>query len=198
MSYSLKRSQLRNGGLMLFGAGLIVLGIVAGLLIIDLQGKDTTADAANGQRSNETSVVPVEVNFKAPDLFLKDLSGEDVSIIDHIGKVILINNWAIWCPPCKEEMPALESYYQAHHSEEFILIAIDAGDPQADVADFVSRYVLSFPVWLDASNKALQAFNNYGLPSSYVIDKNGIVRVAWTGAISEHMLEKYVTPLIEE
>jgi cytochrome c biogenesis protein CcmG, thiol:disulfide interchange protein DsbE len=95
-------------------------------------------------------------------------------------------------------MPALQAFYDAHKDDGFVLIAIDAGDPFNDVEDFVHTYGLSFPVWLDPENQTLKAFKNYGLPNSYVIDKDGVVQLAWTGAISDTMLEKYVAPLLQE
>jgi peroxiredoxin len=66
------------------------------------------------------------------------------------------------------------------------------------VQEFIETYGLTFAVWLDPQEKAMQAFRNDYLPSSYVLDKTGAVRLTWTGAISREMLEKYVTPLLEE
>jgi thiol-disulfide isomerase/thioredoxin len=193
MRKSFNGAQLRYGGLILVGAGLLALGIVTAILLIDRHGKEFSTSAAQ-----DISAVPADVNFKAPDLRLKNLDGDDASIEDYQGKVVLINNWATWCPPCREEMPGLEAFFKAHQDEGFILIGIDAGDSHDDVADFINSFDLSFPVWLDPTNQALQAFRNYGLPNSYVIDRDGYVRLVWTGAISEPMLEKYVTPLLEE
>lgn len=95
-------------------------------------------------------------------------------------------------------MPTLSAYYNEHTSEGFTIIAIDAGDPAEGVVTFVESYSLKFPVWLDPDGTALRAFGNGTLPNSYVIDRNGTVRYAWTGEISKAMLEKYVTPLLSE
>jgi thiol-disulfide isomerase/thioredoxin len=193
-----RRSQIRNSGLMLIGIGLLLLGVVTGIMLIGADKAPNSNLASGDDLLSNGSVIPVEVNFKAPNLKLKDLQGNDVSISDHLGKVVLINNWATWCPPCKAEMPALEAFYNKHRGEGFILIAIDAGDTSTDVEEFVNEYGLSFPVWMDPDSQALEAFKNYGLPNSYVIDKDGVVQLAWTGAISDLMLEKYVTPLLQE
>jgi len=195
---SFRNSRIRNWGLMLIGTGLLMLGLVTGILLL---GTDRTMNsnlASDTDIPTSGSVVPIKVSFKAPDLILKDLQGNNVAISDYLGKVILINNWATWCPPCKAEMPTLEAFYHAHQDEGFVLIAIDAGDSATDVSDFVHNYGLSFPVWLDSESEALRAFNNFGLPNSYVIDKDGLVQLAWTGAISDEMLEKYLTPLLQE
>jgi peroxiredoxin len=93
-------------------------------------------------------------------------------------------------------MPTLAPYYNEHQSKGFTIIAIEAGDPLDAVAPFVKSYELKFPVWLDPNGLSLRAFGNGTLPNSYVIDRSGIVRYAWTGEINIAMLEKYVTPLL--
>jgi peroxiredoxin len=148
--------------------------------------------------TNLSSVVPVEVSFAAPELSLQNIEGQIESLADYRGDVVLVNNWATWCPPCKAEMPTLAAYYNEHASEGFTIIAIEAGDPVEGVAQFVESYDLKFPVWLDPDGAATRAFGNGTLPNSYVIDRSGTVRYAWTGEISKAMLEKYVTPLLAE
>lgn len=188
-----KRSAGSNSKIIpmvMVGAGLLILGVAALMLL--------PKPALNATNADENSVVPARVNFPAPDLHLKDVQGNPASLKDYRGKVVLVNNWATWCPPCKAEMPGLETYYQEHQNLSFTLIAIEAGEPAEEVSQFVKSYGLTFPVWLDPGNKALDAFNNQALPNSYVIDKNGVVRLAWAGGISLDMLEKYVTPLLKE
>ena len=116
---------------------------------------------------------------------------------DYYGKVVLVNNWATWCPPCKAEMPSLQKFYEAHSGEGFMIVAVNAGDDRAPVEQFVKEYGLTFRVWLDPDGAALDAFRNANLPSSYVVDRTGIIRYAWTGEISYEMLEKYITPVIQ-
>jgi peroxiredoxin len=180
---------------LLIGAGLVMLGLVAALL---LSKPEQAASSANVPDEDELSVIPAAVNFAAPELSLYDLQGKQASLSDYEGQVVLVNNWATWCPPCKAEMPTLQSYFEAHQEQGFVLIGIEAGEPATDVAQFVQDYALSFPIWLDPKGEALYAFQNQNLPSSYVIDRDGNVRLAWVGAISKAMLEEYVTPLVEE
>lgn len=177
--------------LVLIGVGLLMFGIVAFILM------PKEAPAAS-QNDSEGSVTPAEVNFAAPVLELNDLKGQPVSLSDYRGQVVLVNNWATWCPPCKAEMPVLQQYYEEHKDQGFTLIAIEAGEPVQEVADFAESYQLSFPVWPDPNQKALAAFRQFTLPNSFVIDRSGSVRLAWLGAINLAALEKYVTPLIEE
>lgn len=172
--------------LVLIGVGLILIGLVTIRTL-------TTVNA-----SDDYSVVPSVVNFPAPDLALNDLNGQVVSISDYRQNIVLINNWATWCPPCKAEMPTLLKYYNQHADQGFTLIGIEAGDPIEVVSSFVSQYEISFPVLLDPNNKSLIAFHNDNLPSSYVVDHDGNVILAWTGPINHAMLEKYLTPLLEQ
>lgn len=145
-----------------------------------------------------SSVVPVPVSYAAPELALVNINGKTESLADYRDEVVLVNNWATWCPPCKAEMPTLAAYYNEHHAEGFTIIAIEAGDSGDVVSKFVQSYKLNFPVWLDPNGASLRAFGNGTLPNSYVIDHTGTVRYAWTGEISKAMLEKYVTPLLAE
>lgn len=181
----------------LIGAGLMVLGLVAALVITKPK-QQSSPSGDTGVSDDYPSVIPSPVNFAAPELSLNHLSGETASLSDFEGQVVLVNNWATWCPPCKAEMPTLQAYYEEHKDQGFVLVGIEAGEPASDVAKFVQDYRLTFPIWLDPQNKALAAFNNQNLPSSYVIDRDGVVKLAWVGAISKSVLEKYVTPLLEE
>ncbi|MBK8784680.1 MAG: TlpA family protein disulfide reductase [Anaerolineales bacterium] len=155
-------------------------------------------DAKTATSTTDFSVVPAEVNYPAPQLALKNVNGETESLADFSGQVLLLNNWATWCPPCKAEMPTLKKFHDAHSAEGFTIIAVEAGDGKEEVLEFANSLELTFPIWLDPEGAALNAFKNGSLPNSYVIDRSGTVRYAWTGEISLAMLEKYVTPLIAE
>nr|BAL56933.1 alkyl hydroperoxide reductase/thiol specific antioxidant/Mal allergen [uncultured Chloroflexota bacterium] len=183
-----KAPSTASMGMIFLGAALILIGVVSMVLL------DRPAES----RGEEISAVPAQVEFSAPSLTLNDLSGQPHSLRDYLGQIVLVNLWATWCPPCKAEMPTLNAYYQDHRNKGFTLIAINAGDPANLVEDFVKGYNLSLIVWLDPQNQASRAFQVMSYPSSFVIDRQGTVRLAWVGAITRNMLEKYVTPLIGE
>jgi peroxiredoxin len=200
MSKNRKKKKTHNSrpqlvAMVLIGAGLLILGALA---LVLLPKPDAAANSSSGFSNSQPSNIPAQVNYAAPELTLKDLSGKPVSLADYRDKVVLVNNWATWCPPCKAEMPTLLAYYEAHKAQNFTIIAIEAGEPDSDVAVFVKEYGLTFPVWPDPSQKSIQTFRNPGLPNSFVIDTTGTVRLAWTGAISHDNLDKYVTPLLEQ
>lgn len=175
-----------------------IVPVVIGLFLIGFAVLALTSPKPENTAAASNSVVPVEVNYAAPELTLNTLDGETESLADYLGQVVLVNNWATWCPPCKAEMPTLVAYHNEHTADGFSIIAVDAGEPADVVAQFAKDFGMKFPVWLDPDSAALRAFGNGSLPNSYVIDRTGTVRLAWTGEINRAMLEKYVTPLITE
>ncbi|HVN16479.1 MAG TPA: redoxin domain-containing protein [Anaerolineales bacterium] len=184
----MKRNRL---GLVVVGSGLILVGVAAYFLLSRNQTEPSI--------QSELSSVPATVNYPAPGISLNDIHGNPESLADYRGRVVLVNLWATWCPPCKQEMPVFQTYYDQHKSNGFDIVAINDGDPTKDVMQFVDNYKLTFSVWLDpnyvATDKVFQTIN---LPSSYVIDRNGVVRLIWVGGITGDMLERYVTPIIME
>lgn len=197
MAKKQKRKQKRTDDRylpMVIGVGLVLLGFI---LFAALRKSDGAASASE-ETLPSRSVVPMAVNYPAPELALQTVDGKSESLADFRGSVVLVNNWATWCPPCKAEMPSLQKYYAAHQAEGFVLIAVNAGDPQEAVSAFMKDFGLTFHVWLDPKGEALRAFRNGSLPNSYVIDRKGTTRYAWTGEISLDMLEKFVTPVIQE
>jgi cytochrome c biogenesis protein CcmG/thiol:disulfide interchange protein DsbE len=175
-------------------APLILLGL--GLILIAVSGYFVIQ---NVSAQTDLSAVPAQVNYAAPELTLTDTQGITHSLADYKGQVVLVNLWATWCPPCKAEMPTLDAYYNKYKDNGFIIIAVNDGDPAPDVLQFVDDYKLTFPVWLDPTYIATeQAFKTLNLPSSFVIDRDGTIRLQWVGEINRKTLEKFVTPIIED
>jgi peroxiredoxin len=173
--------------------------IAAGFLLVAAGVMPWIADTKKALPTDAVPLFPpARVQFPVPQLTLTDLRGMRTSLNDYRGRVVLINNWATWCPPCRAEMPELQAYYAAHSKGSFVLIAIESGDPASQVADFVHQYGLTFPIWLDPGLTAVAIFNYWGLPSSYLIDPDGTIQLAWLGQVNRPTLEKYVTPLLEK
>ncbi len=187
MTVPTRPSPLRLYAMLMIGIGLIAIGITLFMILNNA--------AASPE---DPSTVPVQVDFASPKLTLTDLSGKTVSLSDYLGSVVLVNLWATWCPPCKDEMPELQTFYENYKADGFVLIAIDQEETKEVVQPFVEEFGLTFPVWLDENYQAEREFNTMSLPSSFVIDRTGRVRLMWVGGVSEKFLEKYVTQLIKE
>lgn len=174
--------------LILVGLGIILIGVSTFFIFRDtsLQKKDFSA-------------VPVKVNYSAPELTLTDVRGVSHSLADYRGQVVLINLWATWCIPCTKEMPTLQTFYDEYKDDGLVVVAINDGDPTSDVLQFAKDYDLTFPIWLDPTYLATEkAFKTMNLPSSFVIDRSGTVKLMWVGGISREMLDARIAPLITE
>ncbi len=126
---------------------------------------------------------PTGPGSPAPDYRATDLGGDSVALSNLFGEVILLNIWATWCPPCREEMPSMQRLYEALGPAglRIVAVSIDAeegsvdagGRPGGDVADFVEEYGLTFDVWLDPSGRIQRAYRTTGVPESFIIDRDG-------------------------
>lgn len=129
--------------------------------------------------------LPVEVGTRAPDFTATNLQGETVSLSDLEGEVVLLNIWATWCPPCREEMPSMQRLYEELGPEglHIVAVSIDAqqgtvdpsGRPGGDVADFVRGMGLTFDIWRNPSGSIQQTYRTTGVPESFVIDRSGYI-----------------------
>jgi thiol-disulfide isomerase/thioredoxin len=189
-------AQQRNVAIAVIGGIALILLAVVLFVTLPKEAPVAAGNPASGQE--EYTSIPAEVNYAAPELALENIQGGEESLLDYRDKVVLVNNWATWCPPCKAEMPTLVDFYNEHADEGLMIIAIEAGEPKDLVQQFVDQYQMPFVVWLDPEGKASMAFKNNSLPNSYVIDRSGTIRLSWTGQINREMLEKYVTPLLTE
>jgi cytochrome c biogenesis protein CcmG, thiol:disulfide interchange protein DsbE len=133
--------------------------------------------------------LPVEVGTSAPEIVATDLSGERVALSDHRGEVILLNVWATWCLPCREEMPSMQRLHEKLGDEGFRVIAVSVDalpggrDPTPVVARFVEEYALDFDIWLDPAGSVQRTYRTTGVPETFVIDRNGVIVKKVLGAI---------------
>jgi thiol-disulfide isomerase/thioredoxin len=185
-----KSSFQRTIAMIVVGMGLIAIGVAAMALI--------TMRQSQAERSSENSVTPARVSYPAPELTLNDLDGTPHRLADYPGEVILVNMWASWCPPCVAELPTLNAFHEDYKGKGFSIIGINDGEELQVVQDYVLKTGLVFPIWVDPTWLSESAFNTMNLPSSFVIDRSGQVRLQWVGAISRAMLEQYVVPIINE
>ncbi|MFZ6031161.1 MAG: TlpA family protein disulfide reductase [Chloroflexota bacterium] len=152
--------------------------------------------SASQAPTSEEKIAPVKIGQPLSDFSLSDITGQSVRLKDYAGKVVLVNAWATWCPPCKAEMPDLNAYYQAYRDQGFVLLAINAGDSRAQAAGFAEQAGLAFPVLLDSDLHVLNAFGIHSFPTSIIVGRDGIVKSIHTGMFTPASLETEVTPLL--
>ena len=110
---------------------------------------------------------------QAADFTVSLVSGETLKLQGQRGKPMLVNFWATWCAPCREEMPAMERLYTKHRERGFVLLAVSVDTDASVVKPFLERYKLTFPVALDAKMDLANAYGVRALPASFLIDRNG-------------------------
>jgi thiol-disulfide isomerase/thioredoxin len=123
------------------------------------------------------TLTPVAERKAAPDITLDIVDGDKLKLSDLRGRVVVVNFWASWCPPCRREMPSLERLKGLMKGEPFEIVAINAGEDEDEISGFraAMKPALSFRLALDAKADAMKAFSISGLPTTYVIDRQGQV-----------------------
>ena len=129
---------------------------------------------------------PVMAGEPAPEFLATTLDGQEMSLADYGGKVVLLNIWATWCPPCREEMPSMERLYGRLEGTDFEIVAVsvDAESPGSmgwggniggDVPAFVDEFGLTFPILHDPSGEVAERYQATGLPESFLIGRDGLI-----------------------
>ncbi|PLX91246.1 MAG: thioredoxin [Desulfuromonas sp.] len=121
-----------------------------------------------------TSSFAIQENQKAPDFTLEDLQGQKVSLSDFKGKIVMVNFWATWCPPCIEEMPSMEKLSRRFSDEDFVLLAINVEENSRTIVEnFLKKNPYTFPVLLDQDAKVQQLYGAYRFPETVIINRHG-------------------------
>jgi cytochrome c biogenesis protein CcmG, thiol:disulfide interchange protein DsbE len=165
-------------------SSIAVLGVLAlvGLLVFGLVTK-------GGSR--------VGVGDPAPDTALPQLedSGEG-SLADYRGRWVLVNFWASWCEPCKQEAPALEEFQRRHRGTGFTVLGIDTRDLTDDGREFVREYELSYPQLRDGDGDFAHEYGTTGVPENFLVDPSGKVQWLLPGPVDEQYLREQVEPFL--
>jgi peroxiredoxin len=121
---------------------------------------------------------PLTVGMAAPDFTLPDMAGKNQQLSDYRGKVIFLNFWATWCKPCKEEMPSMQVLWDNLKKEDFVMLAIsmDRVTTTKEISPFVENLKLTFPILTDSWGQTDKRYKLMGVPETYIIDQNGVLR----------------------
>ena len=120
---------------------------------------------------------------RTPALALTDLAGRSHSVADYRGRVVLVNFWATWCEPCREEMPSMQRLKERLAGRPFVILAVNYAEAKARVEEFVKRMGFDFPVLLDPGRDAPTAWRVRILPASFLLDADGRVRYSVVGEL---------------
>jgi thiol-disulfide isomerase/thioredoxin len=118
-----------------------------------------------------------------PALQLQDVEGAAHKLADYRGKVVLVNFWATWCVPCREEMPSLERLRAAMDGKPFVILAVNVGEGVRAARDFGQKLELGFPLLLDRDTKVAKSWGARVLPASYLVGPDGAIRYSYFGEL---------------
>lgn len=154
-------------------------------------------DITNSESTFDSEKIPgadlseVQEGNPAPDFELTTLDGETVKLSDYKGKKVILNFWASWCPPCKAEMPHMQKFYAENKDNNIEVLAvnltnIDSGE--SEIQKFVDDYGLTFQIPLDTEGMIGTRYQAFTLPTSYILDTNGIITKKIIGPMDENMM----------
>jgi cytochrome c biogenesis protein CcmG, thiol:disulfide interchange protein DsbE len=178
-------------------ARLVAQGVAVGLVgllfilltwaLVTEEGGDLAEAAQRGDRP------------EAPSFVLERLDGKgDVALPSYRGKAVVLNVWASWCQPCKEEAPYLEQVWRENRSRGLVVLGLDSKDFRRDGRRFADRFGLTFPIAFDGSNDVATEYGVTGFPETFVIDREGRVVDAFAGAVNSDEDRRRLGEAIEE
>jgi peroxiredoxin len=146
----------------------------------------------------KNTIAPTD-GFPAPNFSLKTIEGELINLSSYKNQVLLVNFWTSWCPPCKTEMPAMQSVYELYKDKGFNILAINVTnqDDIGEVKRFSSKHHLTFPILLDIEGKVTNIYQIHSFPTSFFIDRSGVIHeTIFGGPMSEALLKTRVEDLL--
>jgi len=123
------------------------------------------------------------VGGPAPEITLKNLQGQEMRLSELRGKIVLLNFWATWCKPCKDEMPAMQASYDKLRDQGLVVLAVNELEDTEKVIEHVQKHGHTFPVVMDHDNVVANRYGVVGLPASFIVDRQGIVREKIFGSL---------------
>lgn len=140
-----------------------------------------------------------QIGSPAPDFTVVDLKGNEWNLADLQGKVVFLHFWATWCPSCRDELPSIQRLYSELPEEQFTTLTVLYKDDPGLAKSMVKQIGATFPVTVDPNGKAAQTYGLTGVPETYIIDKQGVLREKFVGAVhwdspqSRQVLSQYLS-----
>jgi peroxiredoxin len=146
------------------------------------------------------SAAPLAPTTQAPDFTLRTLDGQNMRLGEQRGRVVLVNFWATWCGPCRQEMPHLNKLYDKYKSSGFVLLGVNVDDDVQQAAGVASKLGVKFPVLPDSDKRVSRQYDLSAMPSTVLIDRDGKVRYLHRGYQSgyETTYDKQIRELLKE
>lgn len=193
------KKKLKKNRLLSYAIIALVVVIVA-VNIWNTAAKKERAEEANSKEAAAfenipgTKITSLDVGTKAPDFKLSAMTGEKVKLSDYRGKKVILNFWATWCPPCKAEMPHMESFYKANKDKGITILAVNLTSMDKgkdEVQKFLNDNGLTFPILLDETGMIGTKYQAFTIPTSYIIDTKGVIQKKMVGPMDEATMKGF-------
>lgn len=186
--------------------GVLLLVLLAGIATVNImKDKKEITEIENpgikveDQEAISGEIAGIEIGDRAPDFTLETLDGKKVALSDYQGKKVILNFWATWCPPCKAEMPHMQSFYKKEAKKsnvEILAVNLTSEDRgKAAVAEFAKQYSLTFPILLDQDGTIGPKYQVATIPTTYILNTDGTVHQKIIGPMDEQMMNQLVSEL---
>ena len=172
---------------------LVTVAVLGVLMVLAACGRKAETKAPAAQAQNLP--VAAQPGALAPDFTLKDLDGKTVRLSDFRGKVVLLNVWS-FCTPCKVEKPIIQQAYQKYKDKGFEVVAVEMGHSAEEVKQFIAGMDLTFTIVLNPDTSLARLYRVRGEPTSFFIDRQGVIRAIHPGQLTLQAIERQVEPLL--
>jgi peroxiredoxin len=195
-----------SGGMRSVVLPLVIIGaIVLAVWYLEVGRSSGDATGANGfgivaleDGQNPTGRAPAaEIGRVAPDFRLARLGGGDLRLSDLRGQVVIVNFWATWCAPCRQEMPEFVRLYRTLHDQGLEIVAVDLQEAEGPVQGFVDEFGMRFPTVFDRSGEVARTYRVNQLPVTLIVDRDGVIRATKYGPVTADFLEAELEKVLQ-
>lgn len=177
---------------------LVLIGLVAYSIYDNMDSSSPVASNQEDHEELETIETGIQKGQLAPELELLDLEGNTVKLSDYKGKIVFVNFWATWCPPCQAEMPHMQKFYEDYASKDVAILGVNLTPTEKsknDIYTFVDDEKLTFPIVLDEEGDTMLAYRVVAYPTTYLLDARGVIQEKFVGPISYEIMKNVVNQL---
>ena len=173
------RSTIQGNTNVVKGIAILVLAILISLFTVFLATGLSNKTSATGRSGEQL------IGKKSPDFFAAAIDGDPVALSNYLGSPIVLNFWASWCPPCRDETPHFEKIWRLYRQKDVVLLGINVQDTLADADEYIKEFDVTFTNAIDKDGKIMVDYGVTGLPVTFFIDREGIIIGRWVGSIGE-------------
>ena len=177
------RSTIQGNTNVVKGIAILILAILISLFTVFLATGLSNRTSATGRSGEQL------IGEKSPDFLAAVIDGDSVSLSNYLGSPIVLNFWASWCPPCRDETPHFEKIWRLYRQKDVVLLGINVQDTLADADEYIKEFDVTFTNAIDKDGKIMVDYGVTGLPVTFFIDRDGIIIGRWVGSIGESSLK---------